>query len=220
MGAVVKAAEELMQKVMGNWDSSHDPFHVYRVRSLALSLAAEEGLLPESRQIVELAALLHDIDDHKYASSREKRAEPTAEEFLTQHQIDPVKKEAIMNIIHGMGFKEELNSMSKAKFTPEFAVVQDADRLDAIGAIGIGRSFTFAGARNCPMYDPDIQPRMNLTKEEYTSTNTTTINHFHEKLLKLKGMMKSQAGRRRAEGRHKFMLQFLDQFAEEWSGKL
>ncbi|KAL3684025.1 hypothetical protein R1sor_002047 [Riccia sorocarpa] len=218
--AVVKDAEELVQKVMGKWDSSHDPFHVYRVRSLALSLADEEGLPPESRQIVELAALLHDIDDHKYASTREKRTEPTAEEFLTQHQIDPTLKEAIMNIIHSMGFKEELNSSSKRKFSLEFAVVQDADRLDAIGAIGIGRAFTFGGARNSPMYDPDVQPRVNLTKKEYTSTRTTTINHFHEKLLKLKDMMKSQAGKRRAEGRHKFMLQFLDQFAGEWSGNL
>ncbi|OAE24744.1 hypothetical protein AXG93_2016s1490 [Marchantia polymorpha subsp. ruderalis] len=140
MEEVVKAAEELVHNVMGKWDSSHDPFHVYRVRNLALSLAAEEGLSPESCEIVELAALLHDIDDHKYAS-RDKRVEPTAEEFLAQHRIEPIKKEAVMTIIQSMGFKEELNASSQWKYSPELAVVQDADRLDAIGAIGSFSSF-------------------------------------------------------------------------------
>ncbi|BBN04581.1 uncharacterized protein MPTK1_3g05870 [Marchantia polymorpha subsp. ruderalis] len=219
MEEVVKAAEELVHNVMGKWDSSHDPFHVYRVRNLALSLAAEEGLSPESCEIVELAALLHDIDDHKYAS-RDKRVEPTAEEFLAQHRIEPIKKEAVMTIIQSMGFKEELNASSQWKYSPELAVVQDADRLDAIGAIGIGRTFTFGGARNCPMFDPDVLPRTKMTKEEYVSTKTTTINHFHEKLLKLRDLMKSQAGRRRADGRHKFMEDFLSQFESEWKGEL
>ncbi|BBN04582.1 uncharacterized protein MPTK1_3g05870 [Marchantia polymorpha subsp. ruderalis] len=151
---------------------------------------------------------------------RDKRVEPTAEEFLAQHRIEPIKKEAVMTIIQSMGFKEELNASSQWKYSPELAVVQDADRLDAIGAIGIGRTFTFGGARNCPMFDPDVLPRTKMTKEEYVSTKTTTINHFHEKLLKLRDLMKSQAGRRRADGRHKFMEDFLSQFESEWKGEL
>ncbi|KAB2047690.1 hypothetical protein ES319_A13G064900v1 [Gossypium barbadense] len=119
-----------------------------------------------------------------------------------------------------MGFKDELAGVGNQEFTPEFGVVQDADRLDAIGAIGIARCFTFGGNRNSVLHDPAIQPRLDLSKEQYMKKEEqTTVNHFHEKLLKLKDSMKTKAGLRRAEKRHKVMEEFLKQFYAEWDGK-
>ena len=134
------------------------------------------------------------------------------------------RTQTIVDIISRMGFKEELGGPATVQLPAEFAVVQDADRLDAIGAIGIGRTFTFGGAKNRPMHVPGVPPRVNLTKEQYTKEvgqgkdASPTINHFHEKLLKLKDLMKSEAGRKRAEGRHQTMVDFLDKFHAEWEG--
>lgn len=218
--AVIVAAEELVQKVMGAWDSSHDPFHALRVRDLALSLASEEGLRLSSFPVVELAALLHDIDDHKYAARGEKVGS-VVESFLKEHNVESNTAEAILKIVTTMGFKEELGVSGNVPVSPEFAVVQDADRLDAIGAIGIARAFTYGGSRNRKMHDPAQAPRTSLTKSDYTQgdAHPTTINHFAEKLLKLKDLMKSQAGKKRAKQRHEFMLSFLQQFQGEWEGK-
>lgn len=216
---LVGHTESLVQSVMSSWDSSHDAFHAFRVRNLALSLASEEGLSPHQTQIVELAALLHDIDDHKYVSSE---GHETAEQFLSCQNVPIDMIQCVMNIIHNMGFKEEVERLSNGQLAPEFGIVQDADRLDAIGAIGIARCFTFGGSRNRVLYNPDIPPRVNMTKEEYMKQGEkqTTLNHFHEKLLKLKDLMKTKAGKRRAEGRHKVMEGFLEEFYGEWEGKL
>lgn len=217
--AVIVAAEELVHQVMGAWDSSHDPFHALRVRDLALSLACEEGLRLSSFLTVELAALLHDIEDHKYATSDDR---VTVESFLKLNNVESNTAAAVLKIVTTMGFKEELEGSGNESISPEFAVVQDADRLDAIGAIGIARAFTYGGSKNRKMHDPAQAPRTNLTKSDYTSAQThpTTINHFAEKLLKLKDLMKSQAGKKRAMQRHEFMLSFLQQFHGEWEGKL
>jgi len=217
---VILAAEELVQKVMGAWDSSHDPFHALRVRDLALSLACEEGLRLSSFLTVELAALLHDIDDHKYAASDENEGS-TVESFLKQHNVESNTAETVLQIVTTLGFKEELERAENGPISPEFAVVQDADRLDAIGAIGIARAFTYGGSRNRKMHDPAQAPRTDITKSEYTSgdAHPTTINHFAEKLLKLKDLMKSKAGKKRAIQRHEFMLTFLQQFYFEWEGQ-
>ncbi|KAJ6419601.1 hypothetical protein OIU84_029669 [Salix udensis] len=118
------------------------------------------------------------------------------------------------------GFKEELAGHANGEFSPEFGVVQDADRLDAIGAVGIARCFTFGGSRHRVLHDPAIPPRPDLSKEQYMKKEEqTTVNHFHEKLLKLKDLMKTKAGQRRAERRHKFMEEFLKEFYEEWDGR-
>jgi len=143
------------------------------------------------------------------------------EMFLEEVGLEEGQKDEIVSIIKGMGFKNEVSKKSIADPTLEFAIVQDADRLDAIGAIGIARCFTYGGSKNSALHDPRILPRDNLSKEKYMSKEEkqTSINHFHEKLFKLKDMMKTEAGKRRAEKRHKFMEDFVAEFYEEWSGR-
>ncbi|GAB2223333.1 hypothetical protein Droror1_Dr00017474 [Drosera rotundifolia] len=216
----VRNAEKLVEETMGGNDASHDAAHVFRVRDMALSLAEEEGLasFSDSMEIVELAALLHDIGDYKYV--RDPSQEKLAENFLVAEGIDENKRVKILSIINGMGFKEEIGELMNRELDFEFGVVQDADRLDAIGAIGIARCFTFGGSRNRVLHDPLLKPRSDLSKEDYMQKDKqTTMNHFHEKLLKLKDMMKTRAGRRKAEKRHKFMEEFLEEFYQEWDGK-
>lgn len=219
--AAVRRAEELVEREMGGRDASHDAAHALRVRDLALSLAAEEGLSAPSRLLtVELAALLHDIGDYKYTKNNVEDMS-VVEMFLQEVGLDEGLKDEIVAIIKGMGFKNEVSNKSIVDPTLEFAIVQDADRLDAIGAIGIARCFTYGGSKNSALHDPRILPRDNLSKEKYMSKEEkqTSINHFHEKLFKLKDMMKTEAGRRRAEKRHKFMEEFMAEFYEEWSGR-
>eukprot|EP00271_Cylindrocystis_brebissonii_P014229 TRINITY_DN35515_c0_g1_i1.p1 TRINITY_DN35515_c0_g1~~TRINITY_DN35515_c0_g1_i1.p1 ORF type:complete len:234 (+),score=33.53 TRINITY_DN35515_c0_g1_i1:734-1435(+) len=227
---LVAAAEDFVKTSMAGWDSSHDWWHAERVRRTALSLAEEEDLSAESKQIVELAALLHDVGDHKYAA-RAGGGPESIERFLEDYeeQVSSERRKMIIDIISRMGFKEELGgSLREGTIFPELAVVQDADRLDAIGAIGIARCLTFGGSRDRVLHDPSRAPRANLTKEEYAKTGSvsqsdsstpTTIHHFYEKLLLLKDLMKTKAGRKRAEGRHKCMEEFLDRFYDEWDGK-
>ncbi|KAL8224275.1 hypothetical protein R6Q57_019750 [Mikania cordata] len=216
----VRNAERLVEVMMKDNDASHDAAHVFRVRDLALSLAHEEGLSssPISLEIVELAALLHDIGDYKYL--RNASEEKIVEDFLEKEGVDMDKSSKILSIIKEMGFKEEIGGIKSDSHTLEFGVVQDADRLDAIGAIGIARCFTFGGSRNRVLHDPNIQPRSDLSKDQYMNKNEqTTVNHFHEKLLKLKDLMKTKSGKKRAEKRHKFMEEFLKEFYQEWAGK-
>lgn len=143
------------------------------------------------------------------------------EMFLQEVGLDEGQKDEIVAIIKGMGFKNEVSNKSIVEPTLEFAIVQDADRLDAIGAIGIARCFTYGGSKNSALHDPRILPRVSLSKEKYMSKEEkqTSINHFHEKLFKLKDMMKTEAGKRRAEKRHRFMEEFVAEFYEEWSGR-
>ncbi|KAL2517216.1 Metal-dependent phosphohydrolase [Abeliophyllum distichum] len=217
---IIVAAEKLVKSAMKGNDASHDAAHAFRVRDLALSLAREEGISSssDSALIVELAALLHDIGDYKYM--RDPSEGKIVEDFLDKEGIEESKKMRILSIIKGMGFKEEIGRVTGDNYSPEFGVVQDADRLDAIGAIGIARCFTFGGSKNNVLHDPNIKPRSDLSKEKYINKDEqSTLNHFHEKLLKLKDLMRTKAGRRRAEKRHKFMAEFLEEFYEEWDGR-
>uniref|UniRef100_A0A0E0EZ49 HD domain-containing protein n=2 Tax=Oryza meridionalis TaxID=40149 RepID=A0A0E0EZ49_9ORYZ len=217
--AAVRAAEELAEREMAGRDASHDAAHALRVRDLALSLAAELGLSssPDRLLIVEIAALLHDIGDYKYTKDNAEDMS-IVERFLEEVELEQGQREEIVAIIKGMGFKNEVSKKSVVEPTLEFAIVQDADRLDAIG---IARCFTYGGSKKNTLHDPKILPRDNLSKEKYMSKDEkqTSINHFHEKLFKLKDMMKTEAGKKRAEKRHKFMEDFVAEFYEEWSGR-
>ncbi|KAK9117862.1 hypothetical protein Scep_015955 [Stephania cephalantha] len=241
---VLKRAEKLVISSMKANDASHDASHAFRVRDLALSLAREEGLCssPQTMRIIELAALLHDIGDYKYV--KDPSEERIVEKFLEEEGIEEDEKKRILSIIKGMGFKEEVSQNAKNEYSLEFGVVQDADRLDAIGAIVdyvtvskrvnsilvsnalriVERLLQFqtisTNTKNNVLHDPNIKPRLCISKEDYVKKGEqTTINHFHEKLLKLKELMKTKAGYRRAEKRHKFMEDFLEEFYEEWAGR-
>ncbi|CAA0820476.1 Metal-dependent phosphohydrolase [Striga hermonthica] len=211
---IIARAEELVKSAMGGNDASHDAAHAFRVRDLALSLAREEGFSSSPDSILILFPVFNII------KSRDPSEGKIVEDFLVKERVDESIKSRILGIIKGMGFKEEVAGLAGGTQYPEFGVVQDADRLDAIGAIGIARCFTFGGSRNSVLYDPNIKPRSDLSKEKYMNKDKqTTVNHFHEKLLKLKELMKTKAGQRRAERRHKFMEEFLEEFYQEWDGR-
>lgn len=214
---VLQTAEFVRDQLQAN-DASHDWRHIERVWELARRIAHAEAITAERIEIVDLAALLHDIDDWKY---QQDNGNPTrrAEAFLRSCNVPESKVADVMQIIDRMGFKEELGE-DQNETTPEFGCVQDADRLDAIGAIGIARCFTYGGNKKRPLYDPDLPCNSEITKEQYMDKTraSPTINHFYEKLLKLKGMMKTRTGARLAEERHAFMEQFLTQFHEEVAG--
>ena len=222
--SIVSDAEEWVKSELAGQDGSHDWWHIVRVRATALSLAHEENLPTSSMRTVELAALLHDVRDWKYSGDANAGAE-AVRSWLTDHGHPTDDTATVVEIVSKMGFKEELSaeaSTSPEVLSPEFKVVQDADRLDAIGALGIARTFCYGGSRGDPMHVPGVSPRVGLTKAEYMDAGTehvnTVVNHFHEKLLRLRDMMKSESGRRRAEGRHAFMLEYLEQFHGEWDG--
>jgi uncharacterized protein len=167
--------------------------------------------------IVALGALLHDIADSKFHDGDETVGPKIASEFLFKHNVDSTIIEHVVNIIKHISFKNSLDG--KSGFTSkELEVIQDADRLDAIGAIGIARCFNYGGFKNRPLYDPSIQPILNISKEEYKTSISPTINHFYEKLLILKDKMNTNTGKQIAEKRHQFMELYLKQFYDEWNG--
>uniref|UniRef100_A0A804LYF2 Metal-dependent phosphohydrolase n=2 Tax=Zea mays TaxID=4577 RepID=A0A804LYF2_MAIZE len=169
---------------------------------------------------IHLSITIFCAGDYKYTKNNVEDIS-VVEMFLQEVGLDEGQKDEIVAIIKGMGFKNEVSNKSIVEPTLEFAIVQDADRLDAIGAIGIARCFTYGGSKNSALHDPRILPRDSLSKEKYMSKEEkqTSINHFHEKLFKLKDMMKTEAGKRRAEKRHRFMEEFVAEFYEEWSGR-
>eukprot|EP00743_Colponemidia_sp_Colp-15_P004864 GILK01005242.1.p1 GENE.GILK01005242.1~~GILK01005242.1.p1 ORF type:complete len:233 (+),score=45.17 GILK01005242.1:44-700(+) len=213
-GMIERTIQYVKQQLAGN-DASHDWSHIERVWKTSKRLAQEEGI--QDTEVVEMAALLHDIGDWKY-NTTDIPGDQQVFTFLQQHDYDSSKTDMIVKIMKNIGFKEELGGLAVPMF-PELAIVQDADRLDAIGAVGIARCFTFGGKKDRVLYDPEQPPRVGLSKEDYMSSGATTINHFHEKLLLLKSMMKTEAGRRTAERRHSFMESYLQQFYLEIEGK-
>ena len=224
MAGLVGASEAWVKGELGGQDGSHDWHHVDRVRRVALRLGREEGLDEAALGRVEVAALLHDVRDWKYSGSEDAGAEAVGA-FLREQECDDAYVGRILRMVAHVGFKDEVGKAGMGgglEGDVEAAVLQDADRLDAIGAIGIARCFTFGGRKNRALWDgPDgPPPRVGLTKEAYMAgaDETNTLNHFYEKLLRLKGLMKTQAGRKVAEQRHAFMEAFLDQFRLEWDG--
>lgn len=199
---------------MNGAEGGHDWFHIERVYKNALLIAKEENV---DEFIVSLGALLHDIADAKFYDGDETVGPKMARAFLENQQVDDAVILHIENIINYISYKSSLEKGEK--FTsPELKVIQDADRLDAIGAIGIARCFNYSGFKNRTLYNPEIAPNLNMTKEEYKKSSAPTINHFYEKLLLLKDKMNTNTGRQIAAERHVFMEQFLAQFLDEWNG--
>lgn len=196
-------------------EGGHDWFHIQRVYNNTLLIAKTETC---DLLTVSLAALLHDIADAKFNHGDETVGPQLAKTFLKTQNIDVAVLEHVVKIIENVSFK---GGKEKQVFTSkELDVVQDADRLDAIGAIGVARAFNYGGYKNRGMYDPAIKPNLNMTKEEYKNSTAPTINHFYEKLLLLKDRMNTLTGTKLAEQRHQFMELYLEQFYKEWNGVL
>lgn len=213
---LVKATKTFVKETLINAEGGHDWFHTERVFKNALMISKTEDV---DVLVVQLGALLHDIADSKFHDGDETIGPKLAREFLFKHNVDSIIIEHVINIIKHISFKHTLGNQHG--FTSkELEVIQDADRLDAIGAIGIARCFNYGGYKNRPLHNPDIEPNLNITKEEYKASNAPTINHFYEKLLLLKDKMNTKTGKNMAERRHKFMELYLRQFYAEWNGTL
>jgi len=191
--------------------TGHDWFHIERVWKMAKALADAESA---DQETAELGALLHDVADWKFYGGDETEGPRQARKWLESIAAPADKVSAIVKIVEGVSYKGA--GVETPMDTIEGRVVQDADRLDAIGAIGIARTFAYGGAKNRLIYDPDEKPNLHSSFEEYKKNKGHTINHFHEKLLLLKDRMQTETGRRIAEERHRFMEAFLEQFHKEW----
>lgn len=204
-----------VQETLAGAEGGHDWFHIERVWKNAKAIAAREGNVDMT--IVELGALLHDIADSKFHDGDEEIGPRTAYEFvIAQAECSTAVAEHVANIVRHISFKGSLEGQRWT--SPELMVVQDADRLDAIGAIGIARTFNYGGHKGRALYDPAIAPQLHMSKAEYKASTAPTLNHFHEKLLLLKDKMNTKAGKEMAASRHAYMEAFLEQFHAEWDG--
>lgn len=195
-------------------EGGHDWFHIERVYKNALLIAKEEEC---DLTVVKLAALLHDIADSKFHNGDESIGPKVAREFLESQKVSEDIILHVIAIIENISFKG--GNFEKKFHSKELEIVQDADRLDAIGAIGIARTFNYGGFKNRVIYDPNIPPKMNMSKEEYKNSESPTLNHFYEKLLLLKDKMNTKTGKNIAQKRHDFMVTFLSHFYAEWDGE-
>jgi uncharacterized protein len=195
-------------------EGGHDWFHIERVYKNALLIAQEETC---DLTVVKLGALLHDIADSKFHDGDETIGPKTARLFLEAEMVDEAIIVHVVNIIENISFKG--GNFDRTFSSKELEIVQDADRLDAIGAIGIARCFNYGGFKNRALYNPAIPPKFGMSKEEYKTNDSPTINHFYEKLLLLKDKMNTPTGKKIAEDRHRFMENFLSQFYAEWDGE-
>lgn len=213
MQEVINKTIDFVKKTLENAEAGHDWFHIERVYKNALNInKTEKG----NDLIVAFAALLHDIADPKFNDGDEGLGPDVAEGFLKSILIDGEIISHVKLIIQNMSFK---NSFDNSSFSSkEMQIVQDADRLDAIGAIGIARAFTYGGFKNRVLYNPAIKPEQHHSKETYKNTTAPTINHFYEKLLLLKDMMNTETGKTMALKRHNFMISYLEHFFSEWDG--
>lgn len=203
-----------VKQQLENAEGGHDWFHIERVYKNALLIAREEEC---DILIVKLGALLHDIADSKFHNGDESIGPKIAREFLESQGLKEEFIQHIIAVIENISFKG--GNFEKKFNSKELEIVQDADRLDALGAIGIARTFNYGGFKNRALYNPRIQPNLNMNKEEYKNCESPTLNHFYEKLLLLKDKMNTPTGKKLAEGRHKYMELFLSQFYAEWDGE-
>ncbi|HCE53534.1 MAG TPA: phosphohydrolase [Lutibacter sp.] len=212
---IIKNTEAFVKNALKNAEGGHDWFHILRVWNNAKLISKNENV---DGFVVELGALLHDIADSKFHNGDETIGPKIAREFLESQQVDESIIVHIENIISNISFKG--GNFEQQFNSPELEVIQDADRLDAIGAVGIARTFNYGGFKNRPLYNPEISPDLNQTKEAYKNSEAPTINHFYEKLLLLKDRMNTFTGRKIAANRHQYMEHFLNQFYDEWNGKM
>jgi uncharacterized protein len=211
---LVEKTIEFVKNHLAGAESGHDWWHIHRVYTTACAMSEKTN---SNRLIVELAALLHDIADAKFNNGDEEIGPSKVRAFLIENNVENDIAEAVGYIVRNMSFKASFG-FSGAK-PIEFQIVQDADRLDAMGAIGIARAFSYGGYKGRPFYDPEIPAEKYTDGNNYKSGTSPTVNHFYEKLLQLKDLMNTKEGKKRAEKRHVYMLDFLQQFYEEWEGK-
>lgn len=212
---VIEETIVFVKKSLSDAEGGHDWWHIYRVWQLAKRIAQSEDV---DLFVVEAAALLHDIADSKFHNGDETIGPIKARAFLESIEVDEGIITHIEHIISNVSYK---GGKEKRNFSSlELDVVQDADRLDAMGAIGIARTFNYGGYKNRELYNPNIAPNLEMTKEEYKNSTSPTINHFYEKLLLLKDRMNTNTGRQMAEHRHQFMEAYLEEFYGEWQGEL
>ncbi|MCQ0111467.1 uncharacterized protein SAMN04487906_0281 [Zhouia amylolytica] len=212
---IVEETIAFVKETLKGAEGGHDWFHIQRVFNNAIAIAKDE--MEADPLIVSLGALLHDIADPKFYDGDESVGPRIAREFLESLAVKEPVINHVVHIIENISFKNDFDQRSFSSL--ELNIVQDADRLDAIGAIGIARAFNYGGFKNRELYNPDIAPKLNMSKEEYKKSKAPTINHFYEKLLLLKDRMKTTSGKKIAQERHQFMERFLSQFYDEWDGK-
>lgn len=212
--SIIRKTIEFVKISLSDAEGGHDWWHIYRVWKTAQHIAQNEEV---DTFIVELGALLHDIADSKFHGGDEEIGPLRARKFLKSLQVQEDVITHIEAIISNISFKG--GGLPQQFKSPELDVIQDADRLDALGAIGIARTFNYGGHKGRAIYNPEIKPNLNLSKEEYKNSDAPTLNHFYEKLLLLKDRMNTATGRKMAEERHAFMLTYLDQFYKEWDGE-
>ncbi len=212
---IIENTQNFVKQTLQNAEGGHDWFHIQRVLKNAQHIAINENV---DNFIVTLGALLHDIADSKFHNGNEKIGSEKARNFLKEQGVSEEVTEHVVRIIENISFK---GGNEEQKFrSPELDVIQDADRLDALGAIGIARTFNYGGFKGRALYDPEIKPDLGMSKAAYKSSSAPTINHFYEKLLLLKDRMNTQTGLQIAADRHKFMEEYLIQFYKEWNGEL
>ena len=212
--ALINKTIAFVKATLTNAEGGHDWFHIERVYNNSLLILKHENA---DVLTVKLGALLHDIADSKFHNGDENIGPKLASNFLEQQNVAPHTISHVARIISHISFK---GGNAHQSFTsPELDIIQDADRLDAIGAIGIARCFNYGGFKNRALYNPDIAPKLNMTKAEYKASTAPSINHFYEKLLLLKDRMNTATGRRIAAQRHEFMSAYLEQFYKEWRGE-
>ena len=213
--SVIENTINFVKKQLENAESGHNWFHMERVYNNALLIAKDETC---NLEVVQLAALLHDIADSKFHDGDETVGPKVARAFLTSENVSEETINHVVKIIENISFKG--GNFEKQFTSKELEIVQDADRLDAIGAVGIARTFNYGGYKNREIYNPEISPNLTMSKEEYKNSTAPTINHFYEKLLLLKDKMNTETGKKIAQLRHDFMETFLEQFYNEWNGKV
>ncbi|MGY0425287.1 MAG: HD domain-containing protein [Polaribacter sp.] len=212
---VISNTISFVKEDLKNTEGGHDWFHIERVFKNAILISKQEKA---NIFVISLGALLHDIADPKFYNGDETIAPKKASEFLEKQQVSKDIIDHVVYIIKRISFKNSFEKDGKNFISKELEIVQDADRLDAIGAIGIARCFNYGGFKNRPLYNPQILPNLNMTKKEYKNSTAPTINHFYEKLLLLKDTLNTTSAKKIAAERNVFMETFLKQFYEEWNG--